>query len=549
MYRLRVVPPSGEAFERPLAGESLVIGRSPEVDVSIPDRFLSRRHARLYLRGETLFVEDLGSRNGTRLNGRPLAEPRPVGVGDVIQLCGSTLTIHTAPEDAGAAEERSDFTVLRSAAALLRAPSPEELSSQTEDALRRYTDRLRILNEVHQALGQSLGLDPLLDLILERVFEHLRPEAGAIFLRGSDGGFHLARRRPLDGAGEAPGLSSQTLLREVAGKGMAALVLDAQSDLRFAEAHSILASGVRSLVAAPLLAEGDSFGMIALSSRAHVRQFSEEDLEILTSLASAAGLRIRNVRLAEEAAERRRLQAELDLARRIQLALLQETLPSVPGYAIHALNVPSRGVSGDFYEVASRRAGEELALMVADVSGKGMGASLLAASLEALTTEPIETGVPLEQLFRRVSRRLHQRTPPEKYATAFLAVLEPAAGILRYANAGHPPAFLLRAGGDTLDLGATGPPLGLLPEAAYGIGETRLDKGDTLAVFSDGLVEAENPEGEEFGLARLRETCSSLRAAPPEELARRLDEVLQTFVAGEPFADDRTLVLLRRLSG
>jgi serine phosphatase RsbU (regulator of sigma subunit) len=329
-------------------------------------------------------------------------------------------------------------------------------------------------------------------------------------------------------------------------KGLAALVLDVASDDRFGQAESIVASGVRSMVAAPLLGPNGSLGMIALNSRLHVRQFSEEDMELLTSLASVAALRIRNIALLEEAAERRRLEEELALARRIQVGLLPDDLPEPQGWEIHAGNVPSRGVSGDYYQVIEREDSGELVIMIADVSGKGMAASLLTASLEALAAGPIEIGDTPAQICNKVSRRLFKRTPPEKYATGFLVSLEPTNGRFIFANAGHNYGLLISAGGEVEELGPTGTPIGLVPQAVYAEDERTLQPGDSLILYTDGFVEAEDPEGEEYGLERMTKVFVREREAPLHQIARSLEEDLREFARGVPFHDDRTLVILRR---
>jgi sigma-B regulation protein RsbU (phosphoserine phosphatase) len=146
----------------------------------------------------------------------------------------------------------------------------------------------------------------------------------------------------------------------------------------------------------------------------------------------------------------------------------------------------------------------------------------------------------------RVSPLLYRRTEPERFATAFLAVLDSASGRVRYANAGHNPALLVRAAGEVERLAATGLPLGLLPEARYAAGEVTLGVGDLLVVYTDGIVEAANSDEEEFGLDRLIETCLRWRRESLEELAGALEADLQAFAAGVPFADDRTVVLARR---
>jgi phosphoserine phosphatase RsbU/P len=549
MVKLHVVPPEGLPFDHTFTGDSLVVGRAADADLTLADPFLSRRHSRFFRVGTTVFVEDLGSRNGTLLNGQPVREPSPVAVGDTIKISGSlltvleeALTIFRTPSE----ELFEDGTIFRQASDLLARQSSAEVSQiEGEAGLRRYAERLKLLNEVHQALGRSLSLSELLELILERALDHLHPDRGAILLKDPDGEFRPAAMRSA-----TPNLEemrvSRSLVREVAEKNLAALVLDAWTDARFAEAQSILFSGVRSLIAAPLLAPEGTLGLIVLDSRLQVRQFAEEDLELLVSLAAVAALHLRNLKLSLEAEERRRLEEELALARRIQMALLPSQLPQAAGWELHGTNFPSRVVSGDYYEVVERKEGRELVLMIADVSGKGVAAALLTASLQALSAGPVEDGLPPEEICVRLSRLLYRRTPPEKFATALLAVLEPASGRLRYTNAGHNPGLLVRAGGGVEELGPTGIPLGLLANAPYRAAEATLAPGDLLVLYTDGIVEAVSPDDEEYGLERLRQVCAHHCAAGCTGLAAALDKDLETFVRGMPFADDRTIVLARR---
>jgi sigma-B regulation protein RsbU (phosphoserine phosphatase) len=261
-----------------------------------------------------------------------------------------------------------------------------------------------------------------------------------------------------------------------------------------------------------------------------------------------AALRIRNVALSEEATERRRLADQMELARQIQQGLLPDCLPELEGWALHAVNRPSDVVSGDFYITLVRDEPFELILMIADVSGKGVAASLLTASIEALCAGPLEAGLPPPEVFARVSAQLLRRTPPEKYATALLTFLDPASGRLRFANAGHLPALVVDRAGGHRWLSARGLPLGLLPAAEYAQGEDLLAPDDLLVLFTDGFTEACDSAEEEFGQERLVEACVEFGACPLAEIAAHLEERLAAFTAGAPPSDDRTLMLLRRLS-
>ncbi len=542
--KLRVNPAKGDSFERSFLSDSIIIGRASTADLSLPDRFLSRQHTRVYRDGDHFVVEDLGSRNGTLLNGSQILKPTPLKPGDEIRLSGNSLTFLVEGQAAPIRQSSSELgmqTIFREVSTLGPSQKPEV---QGEEELRRYAERLRLVNEIHHALARSVSLEELLELILDRVFDHLRPEQGSLYLLQKDGSMKVAARRDLPGS-EGEQVLSQSLVREVVGKGVGALVLDARADERFAAAQSILTSGVRSLLAAPLLGPDEALGLIVLGSRVHVKKFTEEDLDLLGSLTSVAALRIHNVALAEEAAERRILEKELALARRIQERLLPKTLPVFPGYELFATNIPSRGVSGDFYTVVAR---EDLScvIVLADVSGKGMAASLLTASLEALTAGPIEVGRPPEDICARVNRRLFQRTPPEKYATAILLHLEPSSGRLRYCNAGHNQAILLRLSGEIERWEPTGVPVGLLPIAPYSGTDTDLREGDLLVLYTDGITEAADPEEEEFGIERLEAVCRAFGSAELATLSLEIDKALAEFARGVPYADDRTVVILRR---
>jgi len=550
---LHVVTTDGSPFDHALDGESFVVGRSSKADLTVPDRSMSRMHARFYLDNGAWHVEDLGSRNGTLLGGRPVNDPAKIGHGSVMQVGSTSITLRetTRPAPSGVPMSGSSdsHTIFRSAAELLQAPEEIRTDSVTPmgEGLRRYADRLRLLTEVNLALDRVMSLGDLLDLILDRAFEHFGPEDAAIYLRNNKGGYDCAASRSV-GKGDAKILFSTNLMEQVVEGGQAALVLDAQTDERFNEAMSLLDAGVRSLVAAPLLDPDGALGLIVLGSRLTVRQFEEEDMELLASLASVAAMRIRNVHLAEEAAERRRLEQEVALAREIQVSLLPDTLPEVEGWDIVAGNIPSRGVSGDFFKVELRHDESEIVLMLSDVSGKGIGASLLTASLEALSAGPIHDGVAPEEIFNSVSHLLFDRTPPEKFATSFIAAVDHATGTFSYCNAGHNPALLVRANGDTEWLESTGMPLGILPEGVFTAGERALEVNDTLVLYTDGITEPENPEEEEYGEGRLGEVCVKNRSEPVAELLSAIEEDLYHFVRGVPFLDDRTLVLIRRLT-
>lgn len=552
MFRLQIDTGQGVSREVHLAEGALTLGRAPDCDVVIDDAVLSRKHLRFTIADGSLLVEDLGSSNGTLLNGVLVSEPTAVTEGDVLRASRTEITVSKgeapAPPARPAAEappvpEAGGVTVLRPLTQLLPSEPAPAAGAGDDAALRRYADRLKLLTELHRALGESITTEDLLELVLDGAFRHLRPEGAIVLLDGGDG-LEVAARRPETDAGSAPPVSA-TLVAEVVEKRQAALAVDVRSDERFSAAESILASGALSLCAAPLVHDEECFGMIALSSGLQVKVFDEEDLELLAALASVTALRLRSIALAEDAAERQRLESELDFARRLQMSLLPKALPEVDGYSVAARNEASRGVSGDYYQAAEVDGGA--LLLIADVCGKGMGASLLAASLEATCSALIEAGVvEPAAILEGASQALYQRTPPDRFATAFLVAAAAEPGRVVWVNAGHNPPLVFRAGGEVEELEATGFPLGMVPGSEYEPQELDLEAGDLLMMFTDGIVEAEDPAGEQFQLDRLVALVIEHSGEPLDAIADAIDAALDDFAAGTPFSDDRTVVMLRR---
>ena len=548
---LRLEPRDGPAFRHDVAGDAVVLGRSSKADVVLADRFLSRLHARLYLRDGAWFVEDLGSRNTTFLNDRPLVGPSPIRPGDVIRLAESRVIVEPAggagssPVGDGLAGAGDDnlpgSTILRSATMLIAAQAAPRGAAEAE-----FSGRLKLLNEMHRALAAPITLPDLLQLVLDRAFAQLLPEEGAVFLKREDGGFERAAARRAPGAG-GDYLYSRRLAQEVTEKKLAALVVDASLDARFSASESIVVSGARSIVAAPLLDAEGCLGMVVLSAKRRPRPFSEDDLELLVAFASAAALRIRNLALSEETARRRLLDKELELAHDIQMAMLPRAFPSRPEVDVAAVLRPARSVGGDLYDVVE--VGGRVWLLIGDVSGKGVGAALFMAVTKTLF-RALAPGAPsVAEAVGRVNRELSRDNERAMFVTVFAARLELATGELEYVNAGHNPTYRLGAAGCTPLGGPVDPALGALDDYSYRSGRVRLDPGDALLLYTDGVVEARSPREEEFQAERLEAYLVAGRGVPAASLVRGLVERVEEFAGDTPQYDDVTVLALRWLGG
>ncbi len=542
--KLLIEPADGPSFERVFDTDSMIIGRASTSDLLIPDPFLSRHHARLFKREGETYVEDLDSRNGTEVNGELIAGPIAVFEGDAIRVSGSRIDLAFVASHLSTADLQA--TVLRPATEFLRNVDLDTQDGDVDsESLRDYAHKLHRLNAVYQLIGATLSSEQLTDILLSKVIELLSAHHVAVFFQESDGSYQQAAHRSTDDAVSRPPLYSRSLIDEVCNRGMAALIRDAANDERFSQSESLILSGPQSMAAAPLLNEHGCLGMVVASSAASVREFTEEDLELLASIASVAALKMRNLRLVHAAIARQRLEQELQIARRIQESLLPQTLPQFENLELFARNTPSRGVSGDFFQITSQLDGLRCLLLVVDVSGKGVPAAMLTASIEALAVGPIEENRSTKEIFESVSRRLYERSPPEKYATAFIAVIDTQTGQFEYTNAGHNPPLLVKASGGCTKLDLAGRPLGLVRGSQYTVERETLRSGDALVAYTDGLTEAEDPDSSEYGPERLSESAQRHRALEINAFGESLLDDIATFACGQRPVDDCTVVIAR----
>ncbi len=546
--RLVVTPSSGAAFSHECPGRSVVLGRSRKADLVIHDQFLSRLHARLLLEGDQWVLEDLGSHNPTLLNQRAISGRTPVRPGDVLRLGATQVTIGpTGPAPAVAAASAPPIAgIFKSPLDLETQVGSWEQAGSDEATLRRLTGRLALINQVHRALAEPISREALLDLILDSAFEHLKPEEGAIFLKRASGELYpAATRRRSDVVGEF--LCSRSLVREVSEKRMAALVMDVGADDRFAGSESIHLAGVRSLLAAPLLDGDGCLGMIVLHSRLHVRRFSEEDLGLLVSLASAAALRIHNLALTEQAARHLLLERDLDLAREVQMAMLPRELPRQAEFELAATLKSARAVGGDLYDFAVDERG--LWLLLGDVSGKGFPAALLMAVTKTLFRALLQAQASPAAVLTAMNRELARDNERGRFVTAFVGCLDLASGELRFANAGHNRPYVLGGLGSLRRVDeAGGVALGVVEGQAYPQGHLRLEPGEALYLYTDGVTEAQEPGGAQYTEARLEACLRALAGATAQGIVLASLRAVQEFSGEAPQSDDIAILVARYLS-
>ncbi|HTR02684.1 MAG TPA: SpoIIE family protein phosphatase [Thermoanaerobaculia bacterium] len=552
MFYLYVTAPGMAARKVSLDRPVTTIGRSSMNDLPISDKMLSRQHSRIVRTGDGGFtVEDLGSRNGTFLNGERLTTVQVLKPGDRITVGGVTLKVEsestTRVRIEGGGEDPLDNTILKASAELLRAHATETDPRLPAEQLGKLIESLRVVNELTVELLRDISVDELLGFLMDKVFETLKPDRGLVLLKSrATGELVPAVVRVAEGISAEDIRLSKTLVAAVVEKRNGLLLMDTMTGSGVSLADSIRLSGIKSVLAAPLENAGEVVGLIYVDCRVGHRSFEEADLRLLTSLANVAAAKIQNARLMEENAEKRQMDREFALAREIQQRLLPEDPPPLPGWELHGSNVASRQVSGDYFDFRLRPDGKIYAT-IADVCGKGVGPALLMASLQASFHAWADEGVPVAEMTGRLSEAISRRTGPDRFITFFLLLLDPATGEVEYTNAGHNPGILLRANGSLEELGSHGLPLALFPGKPYGSAKLTLARNDLLLLYTDGVTEANDPEGTEFGMPRLKEFVGAQLGKAAADVEKSLGEALEGHAKGEPYADDRTLVMVRRL--
>lgn len=389
---------------------------------------------------------------------------------------------------------------------------------------------LEALYDVGLAIASTLRSEDLYQEILLRAISLLDARRGALY---------LVRGGSYDRTGTFGGEALESFTPEAA---------DSAGIEEWAMKGDLL-PGAKHLLAVPVRIENRQLGLLVVAdkeSRRGVGPFAAGDRRTLLLFANQAAIALENARLHREALEKERLAHEMTLAAQIQDRILPKSRPELPGYSVAGWNRPAREVGGDYYQYFPDD--DRLSFVVADVTGKGVPAALLVATLHSALGLLLDRFPVGRDLFQRLNRHILESSTENKFITLFLAQLQPASGQLSYLSAGHDPGLLVRAEGDLSYLSACGLPLGLMGDAEYATRSLRLDPGDLVFLYTDGYTESNSRAEEEFGLDRLGQIVREHRKEPLEALIERVDSTVRSFSEGLPQADDQTLLILRRES-
>jgi serine phosphatase RsbU (regulator of sigma subunit) len=526
----------GEMPERafPLDREVTVLGRDAACDVALEDHQVSKRHSRIVRKRDGYEIEDLGSTNGTRVGEQALTGPHRLKDGDLIEV-GTTRFVFS-----------DSSTTIKTAIAVSPAAAEQSIAAHAEA-------KLRALLEIAGALGGAIDLEEVLEKILEALLGILpQAERGFILLRGEGTGELILKaslgRQP--DAGDP--LFSRTIFHHVTTAAQAVLCEDVGADPRFGSSPSVQESCIRTFICVPLWDwRCQPLGVIQVDTRDERGRFDEADLRLLAAVAGPVSVAIDNARLHEIALEQAALEREARDARDVQLALLPEEPPRVPGYQFWHSYVPARFVGGDYFDyhplAQAEQPSERWAVAIADVAGKGMPAALLVARLSSAVGLLLRAESDPVRVVERLNWDLCRSNTPDRFITFLLAVLDGERHELAFVNAGHMDPLIRRADGQVEEIGEerAGTPLGTDQDALYQLVRISVGSGETVVLYTDGVNEAMNREGHCLGIARVMHALAQApTGAGPAGTA--ILEAVRRHVAGHDQFDDMTLVCFGR---
>lgn len=526
----------GQLRSWPIDRPVLTVGRSSRCDVQLVDATVSKSHAEIVQEGgDRLQLRDLGSRNGTRLNGNPVTGPVPLKAGDRVEFGSVSLEVAGADVATMMVDPTSVNSSLQIPALeiLRRSTTTPKASPQLFSHLARLGQLLILPRPVRETCEQILdAIEPMFSwnrlMILLRPAPDKEPQPMGVRLRA--------------GAPVKPMALSQTILDMVLNQNTSVVTSDAASDPRFQAQASIIAQMIHSAMAVPLFDNEQVLGLMYADSTDPRVIYGQEQLELFTLVANMAAVKITNAHLLEMEQARARMAQELATAARIQRGLLPSEPPKLPGCAFHARLESCYEVGGDLYDFANHDDGS-VSVLVGDVSGKGMGAALLMSSFLSSWRVLADAIDDPALLIRKLNELMVRTAEPGNFITAFVGRVDPAKGTIRYVNAGHPPPIVIENGQVSL-LDTTGIPVGMIPGMSWECHEKSCTPGALLAIFTDGIPEAKRGE-EYFEDDRLVESLVQLSGRELPEIADEIMNQVDAFLDGTPRSDDITLVLFR----
>jgi len=508
------------------------VGRKVDKDLVIADPRVSRDHAIIASENGQFYVLDQGSKHGTFVNGERI-ERKTLERNDRVEF---------GVRDVSYVIFNPQHATSNTAREFLSQISGMHISTETTDL-----EKLTLFLEAARKLNTTGVLDEILVTLLEATLKLTRAERGYVFMKAEDGNLRLAAGR---NSKDEPLLDDKTISHSIlddALKSNSEFVLtDTSRSLDLAGRQSIVAYDLRTVICIPLrkphvqatrdpaaaVSTGEVMGALYVDSRFASRDISSVSNDILRVIAIEAASLIENARLVQAEEASRRYQQELSIAASIQQKLMAVTIPEVPFARLSGRNLSCKEIGGDFYDAINTEDG--LALVLADVSGKGVSAALLASTLQGMIYSQLTAGMPLPEIVAAANRFFTHKHIGEKYATLIIARIR-RDGELEYVNCGHIPPLLV-CKGEVIRPAHGNLPVGLLADATYESDHYNMHPGDRLILVTDGVTEAENARGDFFDNERLE------TVAGKSETLEDIFSAVATFCGGTPLNDDCTVV-------
>ena len=535
----------GEEQVYPITANETLIGRKSDADIVLSNPNVSRHHAKILVSGDGVLIVDLGSTHGTFVNGKKV-DQCALRHGDQLELGKDRVPI-TFFVGEGSIRSRAAFDttqIFQKSLTDIGRLLPSDLSD---------LEKISCVLDFQYQWEQSYTSDAAFFHILQSALKISGAERAFVLVRKGDDFEYAAG---LDGRGKAVSLSdfqtSHTVVNEVATTGRPVFMVEG-IEKKFAEQASILALNLRAIACLPLKglqsqagsgAPGIT-GIIYLDSRKTMHSLSGLDQKILTKLAGDAGTVIERLEMIKGIEQRKKMEQELALAEETQRSLLPHELPNIEGFRVRAFSKPTRYVGGDFYDfVSSADAG--FTGVLADVSGKGVAASLLSSMTLGCLEMQLRSKLNPADALTRVNKFLCERSSTSRFVTMFTVTLD-RSGEGNYVNAGHNPAYLYRAASrDIEELESNNLVVGAFSFVTFESSPVRFNAGDVLVIYSDGLTEAENRNGEMFGECRVKDIIRAQAPAGAEALEVTLLQTIQGFPEGREQTDDITLMIVEK---
>ncbi|NVN91637.1 MAG: SpoIIE family protein phosphatase [Desulfuromonadales bacterium] len=533
MASFLVILSSGEQRLVSSLKPSLVIGRRSDCDISVIDPLVSRQHAKVYQAEDRCQIQDMGSRNGTMVNGEHISQPRELYPGDTITVGASRVVF----EPAGIIRSLQDRD----------APEPvlsEHITMQSSPGqMMAPAEFLEAVADIANGIARNKPLDGLLDSVLRLCVDRMSAERAGVLLFDEQGEF-VPRAYLAKSASIEPFIISKTIARKAMQENRALLIRDVAGEESINTSESVIGLRIRSAICVPLWNGEKTIGVLYLDTTEPNHQFTDMDLHFFSTLSGMIAEKLENVTLTDIAREKQRLDEELVVANEIQSHLFPATIPSIEGYDLAAYNRPCTEIGGDYFDVIAT--GDSYGIVIADVVGKGIGPAILMSNLQAMVRSlSNEAGNPA-QLFKRINADLNGRIGDSRFITCCYLVLSPEQGTIYYSNAGHNPPLLYRRFGDIETFEASGIPLGIFAETEYDSSAINIDCGDVLLLYTDGVTECANKAGELFGEARLKTVLERSSLADAQGIREAVCSAMDDFRSGFSHADDVTIVVVKR---